>query len=423
MAAVIIAKGVVILKRILAGLAVAILLSATAAVLPVLAGEVELPADPPARRTVSPVEKWRIGGEDDEDILLGLVTAALVGPDGNTYLLDTQLSQILVISPEGELITTLGREGDGPGELRRPHGLLLWDDHTLGVIQGFPGRITLLELDGTPAGTVTVGGEAEEGGFNFLNKAMLAADKIVAQKGRGSFDQKTSKSVSISTLSVLDRKGDELAQICTNKRETDFRHRVFDEARNFSEMNQWTLAPGGVIYTAPERDAYAVNAYDLDGKLQHTLRRPYTPRKRNDKDKKEITEGIAIIMNGRRLEVETRVLDTDPAIRGLHAAADDRLFITGSHDRPEDLPEGIGSRYEVISPTGEFLEELSLRIPGFDPEADRVMFLDGRSFLHMRNIKSATEAVRAAFTGGDKDDEEEDLDDAEPLEIVLYQLP
>ena len=414
-----------IVKRTLAGLAAFILLTAAVAVIPVLAAEIELPAEPPARRTVSPVEQWRIGGEDDEDILLGLVTAAIQGPDGNTYLLDTQLSQILVISPDGELVTTLGREGDGPGELRRPHGLLLWDDHTLGVVQGFPGRITLLELDGTPAGTVTVGGEAEEGGFNFLNKAMIATDRIVAQKGRGSFDQKTSKSISISTLSVLDREGDELAQICTKKRVNDFRHRVFDERKNFSEMNQWTLAPGGIIYTAPERDAYAVNAYDLDGKLLHTLRRPYTPRKRNDEDKKDVTKGVNMIMNGRRLEVETHVLDTDPAIRGLHAAADDRLFITGSHDRPEDLPEGIGSRYEVISPAGEFLEELSLRIPGFDPEADRVMFLDGRNFLLMRNIEAATEAVRASFTGGGQDEEEdeEDLGDAEPLEIVLYRLP
>ncbi len=412
------------LNRIPARLMTWVLLPATLGSLPALANDFALPAQPPAQRTVSPTEQWRIGGEDDEDILLGMIGGAVQGPDGNTYLLDSQLSQVLVISPDGELVTTLGREGDGPGELRRPHGLFFKDEDTLGIVQGFPAKITLLELDGTPAGTIAVGGEADEGGFNFLNKAMTAAGKLVVQKGRGTFDPETSKSFRVATLSVLDMEGTELATICTKESENDFSHRVYDEAKDFSEMNVWTLSPAGIIYTAPERDAYAVNAYDLDGKLLHTLRRPFSPRKRTAEDKKKMENGVNMIMNGRRLDVETHFLDTDPDIRSLQGTADGRLFVASSHDLLENLPAGIGARYDVISPEGEFLEELSLRIPNFDAANDRLMFLDGEHFLHLRNIQSAIEAARAAFGGNNdkstKDDE--DQGEAEPMEVVLYRL-
>ncbi|MCP4291461.1 MAG: hypothetical protein GY780_06465, partial [bacterium] len=65
-------------------------------------------------------ELWRVGGEDDEDNIFGIVNRALVDDENNIYLLDAQLAQISVYSPDGELIKTLGREGDGPGEFPGP---------------------------------------------------------------------------------------------------------------------------------------------------------------------------------------------------------------------------------------------------------------------------------------------------------------
>ncbi len=84
-----------------------------------------LPSEPPAERSVELQEVWRIGGEDDEDILIGVVGRGVMDDQGNTYLLDRQLSQILVIGPDGELAKTLGREGEGPGEMSRPSDVFL----------------------------------------------------------------------------------------------------------------------------------------------------------------------------------------------------------------------------------------------------------------------------------------------------------
>lgn len=384
--------------------------------------DITLPAEPPARRTVTPVEMWRVGGEDDDEVLLGLVTAAVQGPDGNTYLLDMQLAQVLVIAPDGTLAGTLGREGDGPGELRRPHGLFFLDDEHLAVVQGFPGRITLLNLDGTPAGTITPGQDAAEGGFSFLRKVLPAPGRLVAQQGRATFDQDKGTASMEAFLAVTDRQGAEITRLVSHTRENNLAKRVYDEEKEFSEMSQWTVSPDGIIYTTPERDAYVLAVYDLEGNRLRLLRRPFIPRKRTDKDKEGITSGVVMRVNGRRVEVESHVLDTDPAIMGLNAAADGRLFVTNCHDRSEVLPAGIGARYDVISPDGEFIEELSLAIPGFAPENDEITFLDGVHFLLLRNVKSAADAMRAGLAG-EGSGNEEDSGDAEPLEAVLYRLP
>ena len=387
-----------------------------------MAAEITLPTEPPSRRTADLLEQWRVGGEDDQDILLGLVQTGVLGPDGKVYLLDRQLSQVLVIAPDGELVATLGRQGEGPGELNRPHGLFLLEDGRLGVIQGFPGRVTLLNPDGDPGGEISIGGEASEGGFNFVRDIRLAQGKLVGQKGRGTFDMETQKSRTVNTLSVLDLDGNELVEVVRHEQENDLARRTFDEEANFSELDQWAVGIDGLLYTVPERGAYAINVRNLDGELQGTLRRKFSPRKRGEKDKKELTDGMVVIVGGRRQEIESKALDFDPAIMGLNVAPDGRLFVTNCFDRPEELPAGIGASYDVISPDGTFIEELDLRVPDFDPDLDRMAFLDGKHFLHLRGVQSARDAMMAAF-GGDDDGDKAEANDTEPLEVVLYTMP
>ena len=39
----------------------------------------------------------------------------------------------VVVAPDGTIIGTLGREGDGPGEVRTPQGIVLMPDGTVGI--------------------------------------------------------------------------------------------------------------------------------------------------------------------------------------------------------------------------------------------------------------------------------------------------
>ncbi len=383
---------------------------------------VNLPAAAPAQRTVDLKEAWRLGGDDDEDVLLGMVTAGVLGPDGNVYLVDRQMAQVLVVAPDGSLVRTLGRQGDGPGEFNNPHTLFFLPDGRLAVVQGFPSRVTTLKLDGTPAGEIKVGGEAVEGGFNFMRELRVGGGKLVGVRGRGTFNQETGKSTQVTTMSVMDLAGKDQVQLFERTRENDLQRRIFDEAAEFSELNTWNVSKDGIVYSVPEREAWAINARGLDGAVRSTFRRPFTPRKRTAQDKAELTDGMVVIVNGRRQQIESKALDTDPAIERINVAADGRLFVTNCQQSREQLPAGVAARYDVVTPDGKFVEELSLRVPGFDNQQDIVLFLDGRTFLVVTNFDQAREASMAGLGGGG-DAAKEPAADAEPLQVVCYRLP
>jgi len=409
--------------RLAAAAVLSALLFAVVPAAPATPATVNLPAAAPAQRAVDVKEAWRLGGDDDEDVLLGMVTGGVLGPDGNIYLVDRQMAQVLVVAPDGSLVRALGRQGDGPGEFNNPHGLFFLPDGRLAVVQGFPSRVTTLKPDGTPGGEIKVGGEAVEGGFNFMRELRVGGGKLVGVRGRGTFNQETGKSTQVSIMSVMDLAGKDEVKLFERSRENDLRRRVFDEAAEFSELNTWNVSKDGVIYSVPEREAWAINARGLDGTVRSTFRRPFSPCKRTAEDKAELTDGMVVIVNGRRQEIESKALDTDPAIERINVAADGRLFVTSCLQSRERLPAGVAARYDVVTPEGKFVEELSLRVPGFDNQQDVVLFLDGKTFLVVRNFDQAREAARAGLGGGSGDAKREPAADAEPLEVVCYRLP
>lgn len=381
------------------------------------ADTIELPADPPAARTIELIENWRLG-EDDSDVLLGVITGAVIDEAGQVYLIDRQLSQILVIGPDGELVTILGREGEGPGELNQPHALLLLDDGAVGAIQGFPGRIIGLNADGTPAGDITLGGGAEEGGFSFVRECLRIDDGFVASTGRMTFDMNTGQSSLTSMLGVYDRQGALVTTIAEHAKENDMTRQVFDEAADFTEFQQSVAGADGTIYTTPTRDEYVLKAHDRQGNLLRTLHRPFVPRKRSQDEKDAMSDDVRVVMNGQRLEVENKALDTDPVFRDLAVATDGRLFVTTCYQYRMQLPAGTAGKYDVISPAGEYVEELTLLVPDFDGNQDVLYFIDGTHFMVIKNFEAASDAMDG---GGDEDEEVED--EAEPLSVILLAMP
>ena len=139
------------------------------------------PAEPPTRTTAELRELWRLGGEEDGDILLGLISDSARDAEGNVFILDYQLCHVLMISPQGELIRTLSREGDGPGEVRMPGDLLLFEDGIVGIKQGYPGKVVCVHRDDTPAGSIVFGDAPEGGNRGFIRRIMARGDRILLQ--------------------------------------------------------------------------------------------------------------------------------------------------------------------------------------------------------------------------------------------------
>ena len=378
---------------------------------------VELPADPPARRSVALEEVWHIGSED-EDVLLGLVGSGVLDDDGNVLLADQQLSHVVVVTPDGEVLDTLGRDGDGPGELRNLMGVFTVGDR-VGLIQSYPGKVVYVDRQGVPAGGFALSGEPEDGGAFAIRDLCCVGDVLVGCTDRSSYDAETDKCVTRASLSVMDPEGVPSAELVTHEVARGARHIVMDEAASWSSFTAWAAGKHGRVATVAERDAWAVNEYDLSGALQRVLRRPYQLRKRTDEEKEEAVSSIVLSMVIGQPTIEKKPLDTDPAIVGLDYAADGSLLVTTCRQAPAQLEAGVAGRYDVITPDGRFREELTLTFPGFDPEQDRLVFLDGVHYLIVRNYEDAEAAIYAAFM---TEEQLEELGEIEPLEVVLARV-
>ena len=63
----------------------------------------------------------------------GRIRDAAFDGAGNLYLLDTEALTVVVVDPQGDLLRTIGRRGNGPGEFDFPRGLAVWEDGRVAV--------------------------------------------------------------------------------------------------------------------------------------------------------------------------------------------------------------------------------------------------------------------------------------------------
>lgn len=140
-----------------------------------------------APRTVELEELWRVGGEESE-LLFGTVIEAISDNQGAVYLLDHQLCHVQVFSPEGVLLRTLSREGDGPGEVRLPRDVVMLSDGSIGI------PLVGEELRGSALSAARVLGELATAGINprvltrsasEINLALLVPEARLQEAVRG----------------------------------------------------------------------------------------------------------------------------------------------------------------------------------------------------------------------------------------------
>lgn len=84
----------------------------------------------------------------DDDVIVHWIRAAARLSDGRIVMLSESARQLLFLSREGRLIGTAGREGDGPGEFRRPFGLMRLKGDTMVIADRRSHRLTWVGPEG-----------------------------------------------------------------------------------------------------------------------------------------------------------------------------------------------------------------------------------------------------------------------------------
>lgn len=357
-------------------------------------------------------ELWRRGGEDDEEILFGIISDVAVGPDGNIYLLDAQLSEIKVISPAGELLRTIGREGEGPGEFRGAQQLVFLPDGTIGVAQVFPGKLIGLNTDGSPAKDVEPGkADPTAGGFFVLVNAESGGDNLVVTGIDLSFDQATMSQKRHYFVRSYGLDGKQKAEFYGVDRTWVFNDNFkFLESDNDFVWRRFGVGPAGQVIAAPQPFEYALNVYSPDGKLERVIERDYETWPRNDK----VRARYQSLMEAQSVQFPNRptpVLETnEPDVQHVRWAADGTIWVLTS--RALYTPEpGVLAAWDVFSPSGEFVKQVKAMAPG-DSATDWLFLTDEGLAIQVTGF---WDAAMAAMGGGDGEDEA-----AAPMEIICY---
>lgn len=374
----------------------------------------ESPAFAPV--TLELEELWRRGAEGD-DVMIGLPVEAISDPAGRVYLADQQLCQVFVFGPDGELLKTLGREGDGPGEVRGPVDMVRFDDGTIGLAEFFPGKITKLDFDGQPAGQITVDvGGGETGGFTIQTMAERQGEHLLMAGSRSVPGEKFTERVHF--LASIGPDGVEQVRYMEQVSRIQRPHSVVHENDFLPGFPLASaLGPDGRVYTPADREHYAINVYLPDGTLEKVITRPdFKTWPRDRRDTRRVT-ALFQSWAGQNPDTWPRfdLKDTERAITALHIDGQGRLWVQHSRSN-RDQPDGTFLSLDLYDADGVWQREVRLNCEG-NPISDGIRFLrDGRVLL----IKGFVVARLACLGTGVATLGE---DDTKTIEIICYKLP
>jgi hypothetical protein len=364
-------------------------------------------------------ELWRIGGEQDEENLLGVIDWALADNQGNVYLLDIQLVEVQVFSPAGAYLRSLGQRGDGPGELRNVSAALFLPDGNLGLVQGFPGRIVKVDLDGLPAGELRPGGDdPSTGGFFSLRSAAAKGVHLVlggARITRGEGTRTVTSFIAAHTLA-----GAETARYLEDVNVRDMGRLEFSEKDSyFPGRGGWALDADGRVFVAPARNEYRIEVFGPDGDHEMTINRKYESWRRTTAETDRAREMMMPFRRRNRNPVNIVVEPTERDILDIRVDPQGLIWVLPSRGIREQV-EGVHSTWDVFDSSGVFSRQVAFVCEG-NGQKDALFFPGGDLAVLVKEHSEAMFAFRSR--GADNPEDEPEEVEARPLEVICYRFP
>ncbi len=358
-------------------------------------------------------EVWRVGGEDDDANLFGVVAQVIADEKGNLYVLDGQLSEVAVFAPDGRRTGTLGREGEGPGEFRRPADAFFLPDGKLAVVQVFPGKIVQLDRAGNPAGTFPFqAGDPAAGGFAVLVGGNSRGGTTALCGIRQTFA--AGKLNQTYFLDGVRADGSTLGTIATKTAVQDFGNMVLDELAVDFVWSRWGVAPNGEVYAAPHRDRYLVERHAADGKLLGTFERPYESLARDRADHDRAESLLKAQARNYPVPPPVKVADREPDIQSLTVLADGTVWILSGRGQ-RGQPDGVMLTYDVFDAKGAFDRQVRVHADADGLEDQLFLISPDRAVL----VLNFWDAFLAGMGAGD---ETAAAADVAPMEIISCRI-
>ncbi|MCK4305353.1 MAG: 6-bladed beta-propeller [Candidatus Eisenbacteria sp.] len=361
-------------------------------------------------------ELWTAGGLDDESVLFGIITQVEIGDDNNIYLLDNQLSQVQVYSPEGELLRTLGGPGEGPGEVTNPAAMTVLPNGNIGLVKAMPGKLIRLDSEGTPLDDfIPAGYEPSEGGISLAIRCYGANNNLIFGGMKLVFDAETSTQTRDYHIRCYAEDQTQISEYYTKNVLWDFRNFVMKEIDTDFPWQRLDVADDGSVYMSPERYGYDIHVFQPDGTLAKVISREYQSYERDQAMKDLVDRAFQRQMESPQMPPNSsyEAEAYEPDIANLRVAANGDIWVHNSRQQWASEPGQFN--YDVFNSDGEFIKEVRIECGG-SAKDDRLFFARDDRIYKVSGFLAA--AISAQGLGGEEDEEDEE---AEVMAITAYR--
>ncbi len=384
---------------------------------------IDNPLKPPVYRAMEVEEVWRVGDNENEDFIFGVIVDVLRDKDGNVYLLDNQLQEVFKFSPDGEYLKSVSRKGEGPGELRGAFAFFFWDEKTIACFDYFSNQFVCFDLEGIPKSTIRPTPLVNhEGGRGPNLDRFVIRDGFFLASGNH-FVFKEGQSSQIAFLSAFDEEANEVYNFNEQSSGYDWSKPItVNEEAEFNPYSRWCLGKKGEVYVAGKRTGYVLDVLDTEGNLKRKIQRKWPLTKRTSEEKDEAKNRYSFSTNGMDMpSISYKMSDYNATISSLFWHEDKLWVTTGSSINRRE--KEVNYVWDIFDAEGHLLEERTYHLPA-DPKEDEIHFLDDNYILVVTNTRSAWRASQdnsfQVQVGEGK--EEVVLEDDWSLEAVLYRV-
>jgi hypothetical protein len=305
---------------------------------------------------------------ETDTYFLGSVQDLDVTTDGHIVVADREATHLKVLRPDGSMVDTLGRPGQGPGEFQ---DLSIVDVARGDSVYVFDNQLNRLAVFSPPPSAELARSVVVTSDIGHLSGIRVLGDRLVGEftpgytRKEGLYRPTPNTWHALKGTSVSD---DSLVRAQRQKVATSFG----DEGAAiaylpFGRVTQVAPGPDGRLYHGIN-DSLRIRATSLDGATKTIARIPADPVPIAEAER---DSALADIPSAIRGPLVSNFPDTKPAFTDLVVADDGRLWVR----RPPEGPDAETTSWWVLSPDQKTIHEVPL-----DADMDLEVIQDGHVY-------------------------------------------
>jgi hypothetical protein len=232
-------------------------------------------------------EDFKIGDSEVEEEMISEVTYFTVDEKESIYALDLRGNNIKVFDKNGKFVRTIGKQGQGPGEINIPTGLLITPENELLVEDAGNRRLVYFTLEGEFLRNVSVVEKNSLTNLVMDNEGNYLARQFVIEDKEFSFE-----------IRKLDKDLNNLFTI--EKIPFTFRDPQKDKMNPFDFVQIFFFDSEGQIYYGNPKK-YEIQIFSPEGKLKKKITKKYKPEKITEEDIERMMDRIPDMFGARNI--------------------------------------------------------------------------------------------------------------------------